>query len=339
MDGHPWVGIAPTSNPSGNASNTIPLADLLRKPWDGIVLWTGYKSRAFWRALFAGKRRGIPVLFGTDAHELRSRSGDPLGLKRAAKRAVWPALFRLADGVLCQSTGTVELMERLGIPANRRILVKDTVDNDAWLAGYSAANPSELRERWAIPADAPVILYCAKLQPWKAPEDLLRAFAELEIPDARLVMVGTGPCETDLKTLAEALGIAERVHWMGFLTQAELPSAYAASDLLVLPSHFEPFGIVVPEAMLCGTPALVSDKVGARFDLIREGRTGWLYPAGDVAALRAKLKQILDDPEMRRRVGANAKALIQTHWTPRQSAEAIAEGVTAARFRPDRTAG
>ena len=72
------------------------------------------------------------------------------------------------------------------------------------------------------------------------------------------------------------MGVADRVRFLGFVNQSGLPAVYAASDVLVLPSSYEPFGVVVNEAMLCGCAAIASDRVGARFDLVK-GRRDWLY--------------------------------------------------------------
>ena len=74
------------------------------------------------------------------------------------------------------------------------------------------------------------------------------------------------------------LGLEDRVRFLGFLNQSQLPSAYCAADLFVLPSLFEPFGLVVNEAMLCGLPVAVSDRVGARFDLVRPDENGYVFP-------------------------------------------------------------
>ena len=104
-----------------------------------------------------------------------------------------------------------------------------------------------------------------------------------------------GRKESHLERRAAELGLEDRVRFLGFVNQSQLPSVYCAADLFVLPSLFEPFGLVVNEAMLCGLPVAVSDRVGAKFDLVRPDENGYVFPAGDVEALAAILRQILPD--------------------------------------------
>ena len=142
---------------------------------------------------------------------------------------------------------------------------------------------------WQIPVSATVMLFCAKLQPWKGPGDALEAFARANVPNSYLVFAGDGPLRTSIEQRADELGVSERVRILGFVNQSQLPSVYCAADLLVLPSLYEPFGFVVNEAMLCGCPVAVSDRVGAKYDLVRQGETGYVFPTGDVDALAAIL--------------------------------------------------
>jgi glycosyltransferase involved in cell wall biosynthesis len=119
------------------------------------------------------------------------------------------------------------------------------------------------------------------------------------------------------------------VRILGFVNQLHLPPVYCASDLLVLPSLHEAFGFVVNEAMLCGCPVAVSDRVGAKYDLVRQGETGCIFPAGDVDALAAVLRDVLSNPDKRKQMGAAARKRMET-WSPRQFVDALAEAVELA---------
>jgi glycosyltransferase involved in cell wall biosynthesis len=291
-----------------------------RGAFDAVVALTGYVYASFWIVVAAAKASGVALLFGTDAHGLAPRDGR--AWKVALKERVWPRLFGLADTVVVSSSGGVRLMRSLGLPAERVVSTLFTVDNDWWLAASRKADRNATRARWGVPGDAPVALFSGKLQPWKRPEDLLRAFARAGVGSAHLVFAGDGAVRGALEAEARSLGVGERTHFLGFVNQSALPEVYAAADLLVLPSEYEPFGVVVNEAMLCGRPAVVSDRVGARFDLVREGETGFVYPCGNVERLAGILREVLPGRERLRLLGEAARRHVGC-WSPEKGADAM----------------
>jgi len=318
LEGYPWIAVKNRSISPGLDSffglfNPGIWRLASREKFDAMVLYTGYICATFWIALAAAKWNRIPVLFGTDAHELTPR--DRKSWKLWAKRLLWPKLFRLADVVLAPSSGTVSLMKSLAIPDNRIVLTPYCVDNDWWRKQSAEVNRKAIRDRWNVPEDAVVVLFCAKLQSWKRPGDLLRAFAKIAGVEAYLVFAGEGPSRLTLESEAFALGISARVRFLGFVNQSGLPEIYTASDLFVLPSEYEPFGVVVNEAMLCGCPVIVSDRVGARFDLVREGETGFVFPCGDIDALSAVLNRAIQNPKRLRKMGEASRERMK-HWSP-----------------------
>jgi glycosyltransferase involved in cell wall biosynthesis len=119
-----------------------------------------------------------------------------------------------------------------------------------------------------------------------------------------LLLVGEGEQREELEGLAAELGVADRVCFAGSRPWAELPAVYAAADLFVLPSTFEPWGAVVTEAMACGLPVVVSDPVGCAPDLVRPGENGWVVPAGDAEALAEVLEQAFSDADRLEAMGA-----------------------------------
>ncbi len=307
---------------------------LIRKSrLDAVVLYTGYRCASFWIAVAAAKASGAAVLFGTDAHELRPR--DARRWKASLKAWLWPRLFRLADVVIVPSSGGVALMRSLGLPEERVALTPYTVDNEWWSAQAVRTDRAATRREWRIPADAAVALFCAKLQPWKRPFDLLRAFARAAVPGAYLVFAGDGPLKSALEEEAARLGLSSCVRFLGFVNQSALPAVYCAADLLVLPSEYEPFAVVVNEAMLCGCPAAVSDRVGARYDLVRPGENGFVFRCGEIEELAAILRGILLDRARIRTLGAAARERMRD-WSPAQNIEALVRAVEKAVSRNSR---
>jgi glycosyltransferase involved in cell wall biosynthesis len=286
--------------------------------FDAIVTFVGYKYASFWIVVTAAKVYGKALLFGTDAHEMASKDGSIWRLR--AKRFIWPRLFQLADVVIVPSSGSVGLMRSLGIPAERIVLTPYVVENDWWREQGGRADRAIVRAEWGVPEFAPVVAFSGKLQHWKRPSDLLRAFAEARMFDAYLVYAGDGPLRPELEALARRLDVAERVRFLGFVNQSRLPGVYSASDLLVVPSEYEPFGVVVNEAMLCGCAVVVSDRVGAGADLVRTGENGFVVRCGDLEALAGVLREALRDRERLQRMGQVAKERMAT-WSPRENIE------------------
>ncbi len=186
-------------------------------------------------------------------------------------------------------------MRSLGLPDDRVTLTPYVVDNDWWLAQSAGVDRTAVRASWGAGPEDTVVLFCAKLQLWKRPSDLLRAFAKAQPERGFLVFAGEGPLRASLHAEATTLGVDGRVEFLGFANQTQLPAIYSSADLMVLPSQYDAFGVVVNEAMFCGCPVAASDHVGAARDLIEHGRTGFVYPCGDIDALAAILRQALQD--------------------------------------------
>ena len=301
--------------------------------FEAVLDFTGYLNVTFWIACLAAKFSKTAFLFGTDATTLTPRDGR--AWKTALKKILWPCLFRLAGQVIVPSSGARDLMLSLGLPADRVTLTPYSVDNDWWMQKSSQVDRSTLRESWGAAPESTVVLFCAKLQPWKRPLDLLRAFAKANLSNALLVFAGEGPLRAQLESEAAALGIASRVRFLGFINQSQLPAVYASADLMVLPSEYEPFAVVVNEAMCCGCPVAASDRVGAARDLVAPVAPQHVFPCGDVDALAAVLKDAFADRSRLQSVSRAALAHIQT-WSPERNIAATVDAIRIAVARTGR---
>jgi len=295
--------------------------------YEAVLCYLSYLCASFWIAYFACRSSGAAFIFGTDASSLLPRIGG--SWKAQLKKAYWPTLFSLADQVIVPSSATRDLMLSLRVPAECITLTPYSVDNDWWIAQSEKIDRKTVRADWGATPQTFVILFCAKLQPWKRPLDLLRAFAQANLSDALLVYAGDGAQRQELETEAAALGVAQRVRFLGFLNQSQLPAVYTSADLMVLPSEYEPFAVVVNEASCCGCPVAASDRVGAARDLIAPVDPGLIYPCGDLSALSTLLIDLLRDRVRLRELGQLARNRM-TSWSPQDTvAGTVAAVVTA----------
>jgi glycosyltransferase involved in cell wall biosynthesis len=314
LDGYPWIRVHNRAPRPGvgrffGLINPRLWGTVRRGNYDAILLFTGYNYFSFWIAVLAAKLSHTAVLFGTDATSIQARI--PAWWKPLIKRFVLSRIYRLADGKWAASEAGQEYLKSLEVPEEHIGIVPLVVDNDWWTARAKEVNRSAVRRSWGVPETAPVVLFCAKLQPWKRPSDLLRAFARSGVPEARLVFAGTGPLARTLASEAEQLGIANRVHFIGFQNQTHLPAVYCSADLFVLPSEYDACPAVVCEAMLCGLPVILSDEIRGRFELIDPGRTGFIFRCGDIAGLARLLWEALADRARLRVMGTAAQQSMQ----------------------------
>src|SRR5208282_451731 len=240
LDGYSWKEIPNRGSGGENFWGLYNpgLSKLIRAgKFDAVLCFLSYRCASFWISYFACRSSRTAFIFGTDASSLLPRSGG--SWKVFLKRAYWPTLFSLADQVIFPSAGTRDLMLSLSIPEERITLTPYSVDNDWWTAQSRKVDREAVRAGLGATPDTCVILFCAKLQPWKRPLDLLRAFAKANLSDALLIYAGEGAQRQELEKEARTLGIGEQARFLGFLNQSQLPSLYTGADVMVLPSEYE----------------------------------------------------------------------------------------------------
>ncbi len=159
------------------------------------------------------------------------------------------------------------------------------------------------RAELGMAEDAVHVVSCARLVRRKNFATLVAAIAEVDDPLVHLTLLGDGPERDNLAAQAKQLGIADRVHFAGFISGERKHQYLAASDMFVLASEHEGFGLVYLEAMHVGLPVIAA-KIGGQTDFLVEGETGMLIDGGQVQPLKAAIRRLAGDPELRRRLGA-----------------------------------
>ncbi len=294
LDGYPSEFVPNVSRDPGThhfrgLDNPELVPRLLAWKPDAILLF-GYAYLSHLRVILSRRLHSVPLLFRGDSHDLARPPGWRTRFSRLARKL----LFRRFAGVLAVGRANEDYFRNCGVPEARIHRVPHCVDN----ARFQAAAPEALGEAVAwrrelgIPGDALVYLFVGKLEAKKRPLDLLAAFKRLGSnpgkadSQAVLLYVGSGEEEDQLRNEAGST-LGKTVFLAPFQNQSAMAKVYAAGDVLVLPScsESETWGLAVNEAMNLGRPAIVSSQVGCGPDLIREGETGWTFPAGDVGAL------------------------------------------------------
>lgn len=208
-------------------------------------------------------------------------------------------IARRATAIVTASPHERELLERYyGADPSRMETIPCGVDLDL----FRPLDRAESRRELGLPLEAPVLLWVGRLEKLKGVDILVDAVAQLESPDAILLVVGGDEhaegLKAELRAQAERAGLAERLRFEGAVDHDRLPVYYSAADVCVVPSYYESFGLVAVEAMACGTP-VVASRVGGLVSTVVDGVTGYLIPWRCPEPFAEKLQVLLENPELR----------------------------------------
>ena len=250
---------------------------------------------------------GVPhvVSYHTIAAQKQRAGGEPESSERLEAEARMAAA---ADRVFASTSGEADDIGALfGLPPERLHVVHGGVDTEL----FRPRDRADARRATGIAAHERVVLFVGRLEPFKGPDILVRALAEMrDASSVRLVLVGGSEEERSadwLDRIAAELGVGAHVRWQPAIPQADLPDFYASADVCAVPSFHESFGLAALEAMACGTPVVAAD-VGALSSLVLDGETGRLVGSHEPRAFAAALEELLGDPERAVRMGETARA-------------------------------
>jgi glycosyltransferase involved in cell wall biosynthesis len=297
------------------------LKKLVNKEID--ILWIhGWYSFTNILSVFTANFLNTPVMLRAEAYENEKNSR----LKEFIKKIILKLFFQKINIFLSIGSISTEFYKSYGVSEDKIYLMPYTVNNQFFILKYDELKDKKykLREKYNIPKDLPVILFSGKFINVKRPMDLLKAFEKLvnEVPSS-LVFMGDGVLRKEMEDYTKRNNI-KNVFFMGFRNQTELPEFYAMSDVFVLPSSFEPWGLVVNEAMCFNLPIIVSDKVGASLDLVKNDLNGYIYSSGDIKALHQKLKVLINDSNKRVDFGNQSERII-SKWSYAECIECISK--------------
>lgn len=298
------------------------VGEIRRGGYDAILL-NGYTYATNHFAAVAAKLARTRVLVRGESHLKNHRSP----VRRAVKRALLPPLFANASAILPIGTLNEAYYRHYGVPERKLFAAPYTVDNAFYRSAADRLAPerAEIRRALGIKENACVILFASKLIERKRPMDLLLAYEKLAannlVATPYLLFAGDGPEREVLERYAHEHGI-RNVSITGFVPPTLLARSYAVADVFVFPSGFETWGLVVNEAMNFGLPVITTDQVGAGCDLVRHGKNGFVYAAGDVDELAEHLATLIADERLRRSMGAASLARI-SGWSNQEAVAGI----------------
>ena len=287
--------------------------ELWRGRYDAVLVY-GWGNLTALLGIMAARLRSMPCMITGDSNYIYER--DLPWLKARVKKAVLRTLFRNIQAFLDTGPLNRTFYESYGVSNDKFFFAPLAVDNEYFMqrAELARRRKGELRARSGIPADVVLLLFVGKLIPRKRPFDILCALKELQpaFPNLGAAWVGDGELRPHLETGIAKEGV-RHAFVLGFKNQTELPDLYAMSDVFVLPSSYDPMPLVTNEAMASGLPVIASNRTGVwgPGGLVRDGETGFVYPAGDTEALSEAVRRLLADPGLRQALGKRATEVVQ----------------------------
>ena len=274
--------------------------DLVHAHWSIPQGFTGLLLREF---------RGIPwvtSLHGSDVH----------GLNLPFFRGLNKKVILGSDACTANSRATAERAKRISGRDDIRVIPMG-VDIDFFSTSAGRATGQKQNGR-----HAETILYAGRLIDVKGVEYLIRAFPSVleKHANAKLLVVGSGPCKGDLVNVSERLHLQGRVVFQEPVSQEELARYYSTADVVVLPSvrtdegETEGLGLVLLEAMACGVP-VIGSATGGIPDIIKDGETGLLVQQKDSGDLAEKINRLLTEEELRRRLSERGRGFVREHFS------------------------
>jgi len=272
------------------------LTTLLRR-WRPHVVHS-HLYPAHLHAALAGELAGVPALV-TTAHTLVTRPGDAWLAALTRTRTI--AVSQAAKAVLVDA----------GVPPGRIRVIYNGIEPHFF--ADESATALRLRRELGIPDNALVIGIIARLSPEKGHEQFLRMASEVarRYPHTRFLIVGAGPLEGDLRHLAAALGLADRVIFTG--ARRDVTALNHVLDVFALPSREEALPLAVLEAMAARRP-VVASAVGGVPEVVTDGETGFLFPADEHERFVERLVKLVDRPQLRAELGARGQQRVRRRF-------------------------
>ncbi|TKB98224.1 glycosyltransferase family 4 protein [Pedobacter cryotolerans] len=280
-----------------------------------LIYGWAYQSHISALRYFKGK---IPLWFRGDSTLIDERKG----IKEILRGLFLKWVYQHSNKAFYVGSANKAYFKKFGLKENQLVFAPHAVDNNRFAEDRSK-EALQLRQQLQISPDQMLILFAGKLEAKKNPELLLKAFINLNLDGVHLLFVGNGELENSLKSQISNLK-SQKIHFMDFQNQTQMPVIYQACDLFCLPSQGseETWGLAVNEAMACSKAILVSDHVGCAEDLVIDGENGYIFESNNLASLSDKLNLMVSNKFTLKEMGKKSAIKIK-EWSFTKQCTAI----------------
>lgn len=252
----------------------------------------------------------VPLVSTIHATEYGRHQGHlPGPMNKLIHQIEWWLTYESRRTITCSDYMREEIQRIFELPPQKQDVITNGVD----LAQFARPDGVDEFRAALAPAGEKVIFFAGRLEFEKGVQTVLDALPLLPLP-ARFYVAGVGTHMDELKRHTERLGLSDRVSFLGFVPDEELRMYYAAADVAVVPSIYEPFGMVALETMAAGTPCIAADSGGLR-ELVLHEATGLRFRPGDPDSLAGTFLRLLTDERLDRRLTIDARRMLDEQFS------------------------
>ena len=294
----------------------------LRRARPDFIVCGGYNYVASWQSMSWARRNGVAFSLWCESTSKDLRRSYPV-IEFCKKQ-----FLRHCDAFIVPGKSSFEYLRDCGVRAEMIFTAPNAVDTHFFANRAKIVREDAAIHREALGLPPRFFLYAGRLVREKGVFDLLHAYSTLQ-PELRknvgLVFVGDGPEKSALVQYAGATNSGS-IHVVGFAQREELAAYYALADVFVFPTHTDPWGLVVNEAMACGLPVIASRAAGCVANLVYDGWNGRVVSVGNIHQLACAMEELATDAERRALMGRHSKEHIE-QYSPEAWAAGMANAV------------
>ncbi len=288
---------------------------IARQTWNSLnnvnpssLVVCDYSNIFGWAALFWGKKNNSKMVFWLDSTKEDKKHYFP-------KEQIKHFFLKHFDLYLAPGEKTKEYLTFMHVENEKIIKTGYAVDSDYYSNEYNALRSSNLRQQFEAIKTPKNFLFAGRLSKEKNIFTLLKAFNNLKDLNKEwgLIILGDGPQKMEITNFIADNNLSNRIHLAGFIQQSEIVKYYAFSNVFILPSKSEPWGLVVNEAMLCELPVIVSSKCGSVSELVMEGINGFTFDPANQKNLEEIMIRFFSGEINIKKFGAKSLEIIANH--------------------------